>query len=458
MSKQTAGAGRLGKKAIVLGASMAGLSAARVLTDHFDEVLLVERDELADSEAPRKGVPQGRQLHGLLKGGEQLFERLFPGLLASLLARGAVQVDFSQEVRWHHFGVDKVRFNSGIIATMMTRPFFEQEVRRHVRSRPSIRILDQHDVVGLLASPDRRRIVGAKLQRRDGSDTPEEILADLVVDACGRGSATPKWLGELGLTPPTETKIRVDVAYATRLYRPPAADQLPPYKGLYIIGTPPHSKRLGIIAPVEGGRWISLVAGMLGDHPPTDPEGFLEFARGLPIDDMHRLLRLAEPLSDIYSYKFPAHLRRHYERMSDFPDGLAVLGDSHCSFNPIYGQGMTTAAMGAIELGECLQEQARRQPGSLQGLSRRFQVRLAKCVDNPWLMATGEDLRYPEIEAQRPPGYAAMKWFLGRLHHAVAHDRVLALHFLRAMHMLEPPTKLFAPQLVARVLLGGIAG
>jgi len=443
---------------------MAGLSAARVLSDHFDEVLLVERDPLSDSDEARKGVPQGRQLHVLLRGGELQFERLFPGLTTSLLSRGALQLDASGDFRWHHFGVDKVRFTCGVTVTMMTRPFFEQEVRRRVMSLPNVKVCDQRDVLGLLASPDGRAVVGVKLRQRrageasESSDASEELRAELVIDACGRGSATPRWLSGLGLSSPPETKIRVDVAYATRFYRPPSPEHLPPYRSLYIVGTPPHGKRMGIITPVEGGRWMALVAGMLGDQPPTDPEGFLAFSQGLPVDEMHRLLSLAEPVSDIYSYKFPANLRRHYERMADFPDGLLVLGDSHCSFNPIYGQGMTIAVLGAVELGACLSEQRRRDAGSLRGLSRRFQARLAKIVDTPWMMATGEDLRFPEIEAKRPLGYSGMKWFLGRLHQAVAHDRVLALNFLRVLHMLEPPTKLFEPQLLWRVLAGGVAG
>ncbi|HNN96458.1 MAG TPA: hypothetical protein PKI03_29490 [Pseudomonadota bacterium] len=458
MSSEVQGARR--GRAVVLGGSMAGLTAARVLADYFDEVLLVERDPLSDSDEPRKGVPQGRQLHVLLRGGELQFERLFPGLTASLLARGALQLDASGDFLWHHFGVDKVRFTCGVTVTMMTRPFFEQEVRRRVVSLPNVKVYDQRDALGFLASPDGKGIVGVKLRQRgagEESEASEEIPAELVVDACGRGSATPRWLSGLGLSSPPETKIRVDVAYATRFFRPPAPEHLPPYRSVYIVGTPPHGKRLGIITPVEGGRWMALVAGMLGDPPPTDPDGFLAFCQGLPIPEMHRLLSLAEPISDIYSYKFPAHLRRHYDRMPDFPDGLVVLGDSHCSFNPIYGQGMTVAALGAVELGACLSEQRQRGAGSLRGLSRRFQARLAKAADTPWMMATGEDLRFPEVEAKRPFGYAGMKFFLGRLHQAVAHDRVLALNFLRVLHMLEPPTKLFEPQLLWRVLAGGIA-
>jgi 2-polyprenyl-6-methoxyphenol hydroxylase-like FAD-dependent oxidoreductase len=448
-----------GRRAIVIGGSMAGLVTARVLADHFDEVLLVERDALLDTDEPRKGVPQGRQLHALLTRGEEILSALFPGLIDALVAAGGELVDFSRDLRWHHFGVDKVRFDSGVRAITVTRPFLEREVRRRLFALPGVRRLDQREVLGLLAGEDRRRVTGVTLRRRDGegaAEAPEELLGDLVVDACGRGSHTPKWLEALGYARPEETVVKVNVCYATRLYRRPEPTGLP-YKGLYILGTPPASKRLGVLAPIEGGRWIALVAGLLGDHPDADPQAFLDFARSLPIDDLYRVLNDAEPLGDVALYKFPSHQRRHYERMDRFPESFVVLGDSHCSFNPIYGQGMTTAALGAVLLGACLGEQRRERGGSILGLSRRFQARVARETDVPWSMALSEDLRYPEIEAHRPFGYALMKWYLGRVHRAAGRDEEVALHFLRAMHMIEPPTRLLAPALVARVLAGGRA-
>lgn len=447
------------RRAIVLGASMAGLAAARVLAAHFEEVLLIERDELPDSAAPRKGVPQGRQLHGLLQRGAQSFEALFPGIIQSLKAKGAVEIDFSNDLRWHHFGVDKLRFPSGVCVLMMSRPFFEQEVRRRIMETTNIRVISPCDVTGLVASEDRKRITGVTVRRRDAeSVSAKEVLtADLVADASGRGSLTPKWLQALGLSGPRESNVRVDVVYATRIYKQPDPEHLPSYKSLYVIGKPPEGKRIGIIAPIEGDRWVTLTAGMLGDHPSADPEGYLDYAKGLPLDDMYRLLQLAEPISDVALYKFPGYQRRHYDELSDLPDGLVILGDAHCSFNPIYGQGMTTAVLGAQALGACLSDHLARTDGSLLGASRTYQETLADLVDIPWMMATGEDFRYPEVEAERPLGYPILEWMMGRLHHAVARDRVLAKQFLLAMHMMQPPTSLFAPRFLWRILAGGIA-
>lgn len=432
--------------ALVIGGSMAGLAAARVLLDHFSRVSLVERDELSDAPQPRKGVPQGRHLHGLLKRGEELLAGLFPDLVPSLLAGGAVPVEFGSEFYWYHFGGWKVKAPSGVVATFLSRPFLEAEVRRRVKALPNLTLLDGHDVERLAG--DRARVTGVVVKRRTGDAAEETLPADLVVDASGRGSHLPKWLEALGHARPLESTVKVNVAYATRIYRRPPEGTVP-WKALYILGQSPDSKRLGAIAPMEGDRWIALVAGMLDDHPPTDEPGWLEFARNLPQPDVYEAVKGAEPLSDIALYKFPSHLRRHYEKMRDFPDGIVALGDSVCSFNPLYGQGMTTAAMGALHLGECLSQKA-----DLAGLPRRFQAGLAKLTNDPWMMSTGEDFRYPEVAGERPFGNSIMQWYTGRVHRAALGDAQICNLFYRAMHMLDAPAVLMRPGTFVRVLRG----
>jgi 2-polyprenyl-6-methoxyphenol hydroxylase-like FAD-dependent oxidoreductase len=445
-----------GRRAIVLGGSMAGLLATRVLSDHFDEVVLVERDKLSDSTEARKGVPQGRQLHGLLKRGVDILDELFPDLSAGLLAGGGQALDVSADFRWHHFGVEKARFVSGITAIMTTRPFLEGEVRRRVLALERVRCRDERHATGFITSGDRSRITGVRLQSRgsEGAGAEEELLGDLIVDASGRGSLTPKWLEQLGYGTTEESIYKVDVGYATRLYRRPEPANLP-YKAIFVIGSAPESRRMGLLFPVEDGQWMSLVCGMLGDHPPSDPQGYLEFARSLPCDAVHEAIKDAEPLSDVALYKFSANRRRHYERLERFPEALAVLGDSLCSFNPIYGQGMTTAGLVALALDGCLREQRRGHGGSILGLSRRFRVEAARVTDDPWMMAATEDFRYPELQGKRPFGQSFMEWYLGRIHKVVERDITVAQCFLRVMHMLEPPTALLAPTMIARVLAGG---
>ena len=439
-----------GRRAVVLGGSMAGLVAARVLSDWFDDVTIVERDGLAEGAVPRKGVPQGRHLHVLLKRGEEVLAELFPGIVDTLARGGAERLDFARDLHWHHWGGWKARFDSDIIATFMTRPFLEAEVRRRVLAIPNVRVVDQHDALGIACSEGR--VTGLHVRARDGG-AEQTLPANLVVDASGRGSQTPKWIEALGFPKPPESTVKIHVGYATRLYRRAEQAQFP-WKALYILGTPPASRRLGVIIPVEGGRWSALVAGLLGDHPPDDPAGFLEYAKGLPAPDLHRALLELEPLGEIAIHKFPSNLRRHYEKLERRPEGLVVVGDALCSFNPIYGQGMTAAGLDGLTLGTCLREHRRAAGNDLTGLAARFHTEVSGIVDVLWAMTTGEDFRYPEIEGERPPGYEMMKWYLGRVHEVAKRDSEVAGHFLRAMHMLASPTELLRPRMVLRMMLG----
>lgn len=441
-----------GRRAVVMGGSMAGLCAARVASDHFDEVVLVERDALDPSATgPRKGVPQGRHLHALLARGEQLLGDLFPGLGADLEREGATRVDFAKDLAWHHFGGWKTRTDSGVRMLCTTRPLLESHVRRRVLARAGMTKLDEHEVEGLTMSQDKRRLSGILVRPRGGSGVPEEISADLVIDAMGRGSRTPNWLEELGFSRPEETTVKVRVGYASRIYRRP--DPSPhPWQALFVVGAP-TSHRLGAIFPVEGGRWMTVLAGIAGDHPSAEPEAFLDFAKNMPTDELYRALRDAEPLTDIETYKYPAHLRHHYERLDPVPEGLAVVGDAFASFNPIFGQGMTTACLEAVALGESLAAQRWAcGQGVIEGLSRRYHKAAAKVSVLPWLMSTGEDFRFPEIEGDRPFFHPAMAWATAKIHRATQTDPEVHRRFLRVMHMLAGLEELAHPRVLLSLM------
>jgi 2-polyprenyl-6-methoxyphenol hydroxylase-like FAD-dependent oxidoreductase len=437
---------------VVVGGSLAGLLAARVLSDHFDHVTVVERDALLDgSLAPRKGVPQGRQLHGLLKRGEDILEELFPGIMGSLRAAGAVSFDFGRDCFWYHFGGWKTRFPSGLVTTGASRPLVEAHVRSRVFALPNVERRDEWEVTGLAATADRARIAGVTARRHEGTGEMT-ISADLVVDASGRGSRLPLWLSGLGYQRPPETSVRVNVAYAGRVYREPSPS---PYAWsmLYVIGDPVTSGRIGALLRIEGGRIIAILVGVGHDPPPTDPAGYLEFARSLPTGEVHRVLGELEPLTDVEVYRFPANLRRHYERLDRMPEGLVVVGDALASFNPVYGQGMSVAAMGAMELDASLSAQRRlRGPGRIEGLGARFHAAAAKVVDVPWTLATSEDFRSPATEGKRPLLYPAMKWYFGEVHRASLVDPEICGLFLRVMHLIDGPEKLLAPRTVLQVL------
>jgi len=307
-----------------------------------------------------------------------------------------------------------------------------------VAALPNVTCLHEHEARGLVASTDRARVGGVRVAAR-GDRAGRELAASLVVDASGRGSRGLQWLEALGYAKPGESKVTVNVSYATRLFRRSPAD-LDGAKALLIFPAPP-GRRMGAALPIEGDRWLVTLGGMLGEQPPADGDGFVQYAATLPAPDIHNLIRGVAPASDIVCYRFPAHLRRHYERMPRLPAGFIAIGDAVCSFNPIYGQGMTVSAIEAMALDESLK--AARQGESPDDFQRRFFGAIAEVVDVPWTLAVGEDLRYPEVEGPRPPSMAVINRYVALVHRAATRDAAVAHAFLTVQNMLAPPAELF---------------
>ncbi|MCI0487240.1 MAG: hypothetical protein L0229_11645 [Blastocatellia bacterium] len=443
-----------GRHAVVIGASMAGLLAARVLGDHFERVTLIERDAFPASAANRKGVPQGRHLHALLVKGEQIISKLFPGLTSDLTEGGAIRFDLPGDVLWHHFGGYKIRFYSGMTIISMSRPFLESQVRSRVLALDNLTCLEQCDVDSLLADRDRTRITGVRVHKRSEGSQEEALDADLVVDATGRGSRSPGWLEALGYSAPEESVVKVGIGYTTRIFRQ-NPDSLPGAKAIFTMPVPPHGKRGGALFPIEGGRWIVTLAGWLGDHAPAEEQGFLDFAESLASRDIYNAIARAEPLSDFVTHKFPSNLRHHYERMNRFPEGYLIMGDAICSFNPVYGQGMSVSALEAEALDDCLKEIAGRD--RLQGLARNFFARATRAVDNAWSLAVGEDFRFPDVEGVKPAGTDLINWYVSKVHKGALHDREIARAFFQVMNMTHPPATIFRPGIALRIIKNSLA-
>ena len=438
---------QVGDRAVVLGASMAGLLAARVLADAYAQVTVVDRDPLPEGSAQRRGVPQGHHLHALLARGQQALEELFPGLTAVLVAQGVPAGDMLANARVYLSGYRLRQAHTGLVLLCASRPVLEGHVRARVRALGNVAFVDSCDIMGLAATPDGRRITGARVHRREGgSGSGEEVLgADLVVDATGRGSRIPLWLEALGYGRPAKDEVRIRLGYATRNYRlPPGAlgGDLAALHGL----TPQHP-RGGAFQVLDADRLVVTLAGVLGDHPPTDPDGFLAFARSLRFPDIYETIRDAEPLDDPVAFRFPASMRHRYERLTRFPDGLLVLGDAVSSFNPIYGQGITVAALEALALRRHLERGIQPQP-------HRFFADLARVVDVPWDIAAGGDLVFPGVPGRRTLKVRLISAYLARLHAAAAHDATLASAFVRVIGMVAPPQSLLGPSVALRVLRG----
>ncbi|WP_375765590.1 FAD-dependent oxidoreductase [Archangium gephyra] len=433
-----------GMHAVVYGGSIAGLIAAGVLSRRFERVTLVERDRFEDGPQARKGVPQAQHAHSLLTRGLDILGDVFPGISEDLKAAGGLIVDMTEHHAWCMGGVWLPRGRIGLDMTCQSRPLLEWVIRRRLQALPNVRVVDGREVTGFLTSPDKARVTGIRLQAPGGG--PEETLeAHLVADASGRGSRAPQWLEALGYPRVEETHIHVDVRYATRLYHRPRNFE-PGWEILSLSPRLPEQPRVGTIQRIEGDRWLVMLGGWLGDGPSTtDDADFLEFARGLPQPHLYEALRNAEPYGPIHHYRFSHNQRRHYERMPRFPEGLTVVGDAFCSFNPIYGQGMTTGALQAQALDECLRQ-------GLDGVAQRYRRQVGQLLSTPWTMATSGDLRFPQVEGKRPPGYALTNWYGDRFQQLATHDLEALRTFMRVMHMVESPAALGSPRMLLKVL------
>lgn len=436
----------IGDHAVVLGGSMAGLLAARVLSDAYDEVTVVERDALpgvgatAETES-RKGVPQGRHIHGLMPRGQLALDDLFPGLAADLAQRGAPVVEQLRRARILLGGHRFVPTDSGLAVVSVSRPFLERCVRERVETLDNVRFIERCDVAGVLGSTRGSRLGGAQVLRRADGSAAEVLEADLIVDALGRGSRMPHWLDGLGLGKPHEQRVASDVGYASAIVRI-APDTL---RGdLAIIQGPrPGAPRGGGLAAIEGDRFIVTLMGLLGDYPPTDPDGFMAFARSLEFPDIADALRGCPTVERIAGFRFPASVWRRYDRMRLLPANLVVLGDAVCSFNPIYGQGLTVAALEALALRRHLRQ------GRVR--SRALASDVAKVAAGAWKMSASADLAYPDVPGTRTAATRLANAYIARVQAAAERDEKVAVAFLRVAGMVDPPRRLFTPALVRRV-------
>ena len=428
--------------ALVLGSGIAGLLAARVLADHFERVTIVERDTLPADASHRSGVPQARHAHGLLMRGLEVIERLFPSITHELEAVGAPRVEWMIDtLQWIPAGWTP-RYPSGIVTWATSRALLETIIRRCVAELPNVDFVEDKVVCGLVTNPDRTRIIGVNLR-----SCLDILRGDLVVDATGRTSQMPEWLIEIGYRAPEETVVDAHLGYATQVFCLPEAYQ-PDWKALLIMTTP-ERPRGGVFQQIEDGKWMMTLAGTSGDYPPTDEHELRAFARSIPAPPLHDVLEVAEPITPVYGYRSTANRLRHYETLDRLPAGLAVIGDAACAFNPVYGQGMTVAALGAEILDQALHE-------GFDGLA--FQKRLAKSNQMPWQMATGEDYRYPVEGTPATPFIRRINRYVSWLYEAGTVEPEITSTFLAMMHLKAPLTAMFRPALITRRLRYSLRG
>jgi 2-polyprenyl-6-methoxyphenol hydroxylase-like FAD-dependent oxidoreductase len=414
-----------------------------VLADTCAQVTVVDRDVFTDVVQPRHAVPQGHHIHALLARGQQVLEDLFPGFTGDLIGRGVPVGDFGTSLSWYFNGEMIRKTRTGLVCVAAGRPLLESYIRQRVRALPNVTYRDRTDIRGLVASVDHSRITGVRIQGPDAG-TPEETLdADLVVDTTGRGSRTPRWLEELGYGRVEEERVAMDLTYTTCDYRAPLPfDPIGGDIAIIPVATPAIPR--GAIFARMPDRYAISLTGILGDRPPTDHEGFLDYVKSLPVPEIYEAARQAEPLGAPATFRFPASIRRHYERLPKLPDGLLAMGDAACVFNPVYGQGMTVAAIETQVLARHLADSAPR-PG-------RYFHDLARAIAAPWDMSAGADLGFAGTKGRRTLKVRMGNAYIPRLQAAAAHDSSLSAAFLRAAGLVDPPQALMRPSVVARVL------
>ncbi|MFF2191377.1 FAD-dependent oxidoreductase [Streptomyces sp. NPDC058157] len=434
--------GTVGDRAVVVGGSISGTLAARVLSDFYREVVVVERDEVVGVRDLRRGTPHAGHAHGLHARGCVILEELFPGILDELRRARFPMGDLGEQ-HWYFNGKRFRPAQTGLPTVTTRRPVLEDYIRSKVAALPGVAFLERTELAGLEATACGGRVTGIRL-RPTAADASAEISlgADLVVDACGRGSRTPVWLEQLGYERPPEDRMAIGLAYVTRLYR--SRRSLDGAQFLTCLASPAHPRGAVLGRADDDTCYLSLT-GILGDHPPTDPDGYLRFCRSLPAPDVYERIRDATPLTDPTAFHVPASVRRRYERLPRLPERLLVLGDAVCSLNPSYSQGMTVAAMQVRALRTHLEH-------GTDPSSRAFMRDVGRIVDRPWFLSTTRDLQYTAGRGARALTARLGNAYVTRLHSAAPHDPAATDALIRVAGLSAPPTTLLRPRVIRAAL------
>ena len=421
--------------AVVVGGSMAGLLTARVLDDYYERVTVFERDPFPDEPTARTGAPQTSHPHAMLEAGRAVLSDLFPEFEAELHDHGGLTLDAATEMTYYDKGGFVADEPDPLPMWCASRALFEHVTRERVRERDGIDLRGETNFTEYELEDDT--VTGVTVRSDEEVRT---VDADLVVDATGRTSRTPRWLEANGYEAPAVDEVEVDVTYSTIRLDRPEDDR----RAIFVPPSPPR-KRGFIYLPVEGGEWEVIVQGTHGDDAPTEHDAYVEFMESAPVDVMAELLREREWTSDIHHYPFPASRWRHYEDLDRFPDGLLVTGDAIASFNPVYGQGMSVAALDALALHHELDR-------GTDDLANRFFDRASESIEVVWQLAVGADFEFPETTGPKPAGTDLFNRYVDRLLRQAHSDPVLADAFTRVLRLERQPTSLLRPRVLWRVL------
>jgi 2-polyprenyl-6-methoxyphenol hydroxylase-like FAD-dependent oxidoreductase len=440
-------ANAIGRHAVVVGAGMGGLTAAKALSAYFERVTVLDRDALSEKPETRQGTPQARHTHALLAGGQQALAELLPSFEQDLERAGAIRTRVGLDIMHERPGYDPFpQRDLGFDVFSMSRPVLEFTVRRQVQRAANINVRSRCRGMELVALPDRTAVTGVRCEDADGG--VETIEAELVVDASGRGALTLALLEGIGLAKPAETRIEIDQAYSTAIFEIP--DNAPTdWKALLHLPAPPHSSRGAFIFPIENGRWIVTLGGNHGDAPPGDIDGFLAFAKELRTGTVYEAIRGAKRIGEIARFVLRASVRRHFERLERFPRGLIPVADSLCRFNPVFAQGMSVAAQEACLLGRVLASRAE-LPDSFDGLAPAFFADVQALLEAPWATAV-TDFAYPKTRGAHPTDLQRRLQYGAALIRLAAEDASVHKIVAEVNNLIRPQSALRVPQIADRV-------
>lgn len=413
-----------------------------MLSEFFDEVIVIEKDKDHKDASARNGIPQGKQGHVLLKSGEEILEELFPGLIKELSQKGATLSDFAGDLSWSHHGRHKVRFDSKVFISQQSRPLLELSIQKRLETMPNIVFHYSCKVQNLLYRNNEVDRVVTKEQ--NGNVT--EIPADLIIDASGAAALHTKWLKDSHFCMPAKTEIKVDLFYASMVYQklsPLTRD----WHSLLSYPSPPSLNRGGTISPLEENHMLVTLIGYGEKDVPTNRDSFLQYSKKLDHPDFFQAIKAGLPLSDtVQVYRFPSMRRFHFERKNHLPSGLLVIGDAFCRVDPVFAQGMSLAAMEAKALKTLLSKGL-----SKKDLTKKFHRKVSRIVDMPWLTALTEDFRFSTTSSPKPAGLHLLQWFVKKVSLACSHDEKVYTQFIRVLHLKSHPVSLVKLSLLARI-------
>ena len=430
------------ERGLVLGGSVAGLLAARVLSDHASEVVIVERDELAGGPVTRRGVPQGNQVHGLLVRGLEQIEALFPGITQEMFDDGAEVADPGVDCRWYVDGRPKPPSGIGQ-GVACTRPFLEWHLRRRVTALNRVAVV-RGRAEGLTMVAGRVADVALSGAAQEG----EHLSADLVVDCTGKSTRIDAWLEAGGYAAPPQRRVNVGLGYASRFYARAPDERLGGARGVISLTEDIHRPRGAVALSVEGGRWLVTVGGYDQDRPSSDPAEYAARLESDPCIALRQFAHRADMVSEVTTYRYPVSVRRDFHRCRSLPGGLVGAGDSVASFNPIYGQGMTSAALHSATLATYLASGA-----SPHKPADDYFQRLRPVINSVWTLSTSADFRLSHVTGDRPRGL----WIANRINDlytkATLRDADLHGLFLRVLNLQEGPEIMVRPDKLIRAYM-----